>query len=150
MSEQVTPVRASLYEQDETAWLEQTASLVAQRRFGEIDQDHLSEYLSDMARRDKREVFSRLVTLLAHLLKWEYQPEHQSNSWRGTILEQRRELEQLFESGSLRRYASEVLSKAYQEAIQQAAADTGLAHETFPAECPSALEELLARGDRAF
>jgi hypothetical protein len=144
MTEQVAPGLASLYEQDETAWLEQTARLVAQRRFGEIDHDHLSEYLWDMARRDKREVFSRLVTLLTHLLKWEYQPEHRSNSWRGTILEQRRELRQLLESGSLRRHAGEVLARAYQEAIQQAAAETGLASETFPAECAASLDELLA------
>src|SRR5712691_3629821 len=108
MIEQVTSTPASLFEQDETAWLEQTASLVAQGRFGEVDHDHLSEYLTDMARRDKREVFSRLVTLLAHLLKWEHQPENRSNSWRGTILEQRRELRLLLESGSLRRHAAEL------------------------------------------
>jgi hypothetical protein len=149
MNEQTAPALASLYEQDETAWLEQTANLVAQRRFGEIDHEHLSEYLSDMARRDKREVFSRLVTLLTHLLKWEYQPEQRSNSWRGTILEQRRELRQLLESGSLRRHAGEVLGKAYQEAIQQAAVETGLTGATFPAECPSSLDELLAPGEGA-
>ena len=38
------------------------------------------------ARRDRREVFSRLVTLLAHLLKREYQPDHRSRSWLATIL----------------------------------------------------------------
>jgi hypothetical protein len=149
MTEQVASVLASLYEQDETAWLEQTASLVAQRRWDEMDCAHLSEYLSDMARRDKREVFSRLVTLLTHLLKWEYQPEQRSNSWRGTILEQRRELRQLLESGSLRRHAEEVLGKAYQEAIQQAAAETGLARETFPAEYLASLEDCLAPGEGA-
>src|SRR5262249_2061358 len=95
------------------------------------------------------EVFSRLVTLLAHLLKWEYQPEHRSNSWRGTMLEQQRELRQLFESGSLRRHAEQVLEKAYQEAVQQAAAETGLADETFPAERRWSLDELLAQGKGA-
>src|SRR5262245_11736870 len=84
-----------LYEQDETAWLEAMARLAAQRRVQEMDLAHLSEYLTDMARRDRREVFSRLVTLLTHLLKWEHQPEGRSGSWRGTIREQRRELRQL-------------------------------------------------------
>ncbi len=143
MSEQITSAPPSLYEQDETAWLEQTADLVAQRRFDEIDRQHLWEYLSDMARRDKREVFSRLVSLLAHLLKWEYQPEQRSNSWRGTILEQRRELRQLLESGTLRRHAGEVLPRAYQEAVEQAAAETGLAEGTFPPEQSLSLEETL-------
>lgn len=147
MIEQTTSMPASLFEQDETAWLEQTANLVSQRRFGEIDHGQLSEYLTDMARRDKREVFSRLVTLLAHLLKWEHQPENRSNSWRGTILEQRRELRLLLESGSLRRHAAEVLGKAYQDAVEQAAVETGLAGETFPAECPASLDELLTPGE---
>src|SRR5438132_13323471 len=92
MIEQLALPPASLYEQDETAWLEQTASLVAQRRFGEIDHAQLSEYLSDMARRDKREVFSRLVTLLAHLLKWDYQEGQRSKSWRWSVSGPRREV----------------------------------------------------------
>ena len=69
--------------------------LGGQRGRAEMDYQNLSEYLADMARRDRREVFSRLVVLLSHLLKWEHQPEKRSGSWRGTILEQRRELRQL-------------------------------------------------------
>ena len=49
-----------LYEQDETAWLEAMAELVAQRRYAELDHLHLSEFLADQAKRDRREVFSRL------------------------------------------------------------------------------------------
>ena len=95
----------SLYHEDETAWLEVMAQLVAERRFGEFDCEHLSEYLSDMARRDRREVYSRMVVLLTHLLKWDFQPERRSGSWRGTILAQRRELRLLLESGVLRNHA---------------------------------------------
>src|SRR3954463_11425889 len=84
-----------LYERDETAWLETMANLAAQRRLGEMDYAHLSEYLTEMAKRDRREVFSRLVVLLSHLLKWEQQPQNRTGSWRGTIREQRRELKQL-------------------------------------------------------
>src|SRR5579864_3548088 len=89
-----------LFERDETAWLEIMAQLAAQGRYTEMDHANLSEYLSDMAKRDRREVFSRLVTLLMHLLKWEHQPDHRSGSWQGTILEQRRELRKLLESGT--------------------------------------------------
>jgi len=149
MRESTGPPTSCLYEQDETAWLEQTASLVAQRRFDEIDYEHLSEYLSDMARRDKREAFSRLATLISHLLKWEHQPEKRSNSWRGTIVLQRRELRHLFESGTLRRYAGEILVQAYREAIEQAAAETGLAEAVFPADCSMSLEEVLGQASGA-
>jgi hypothetical protein len=137
------PPLADLYEADETAWLEEMSRLVAERRFADLDAEHLSEYLCDMAKRDKREVLSRLTVLLAHLLKWEHQPEQRSNSWRGTILTQRHELEDLLESGTLRRYAGEVLPKAYRNAGRQAAVETGLPDDRFPAECPFSLERVL-------
>ena len=57
-----------LYEADETAWLDAMARIVAEGRFEEMDHVHLAEYLSDMAKRDRREVNSRLAQLLAHLL----------------------------------------------------------------------------------
>jgi Domain of unknown function DUF29 len=133
-----------LYEQDETAWLEAMSVLAASGRFGEMDFRHLSEYLADMAKRDRREVFSRLVVLLSHLLKWEQQPERRSGSWRGTIREQRRELRQLVESGTLRNHAEGVLADAYAEARRQAADETELSLDVFPAENARSLDELLA------
>lgn len=132
---QTSQTLAALYDADETAWLDQTAELVRGGRFDEIDQATLTEYLTDMAKRDRREVYSRLVVLLAHLLKWEYQPGQRSRSWRGTILEQQRELRQLLESGTLYHHAAAVLAEAYADARKQAAAETGLARAVFPQEC---------------
>ncbi len=124
----------SLYETDETAWLEAMAAMAAAGRYADMDHAHLSEYLTDMARRDRREVFSRLIVLLTHLLKWDCQPDLRSGSWRATIREQRRELRQLLESGTLRRHAVEVLADAYAEARLQAADETGLDVSRFPTE----------------
>jgi uncharacterized protein DUF29 len=133
-----------LFEQDETAWLEIMSHLAAQGRYAEMDCSNLSEYLADMAKRDRREVSSRLVTLLVHLLKWENQPERRSGSWQGTILEQRRELRKLLESGTLHNHALAVLAEAYADARKQAAAETGLSRGTFPVECAWDLDSLLA------
>src|SRR5947207_6198319 len=94
-----------LYEADETAWLETMADLIQHRRLDQLDYPHLQEFLSDMAKRDKREVQSRLATLIAHLLKWSHQPEKRSGSWKATIMEQRQELEDLLESGVLHNHA---------------------------------------------
>jgi hypothetical protein len=132
-----------LFEQDETAWLETMSQLAAEGRFTEIDYTNLSEYLADMAKRDRREVLSRLIALLTHLLKWQYQSDHRSGSWRGTILEQRRELRELLESATLHNHAISILDKAYAGARKQAAAETGLARETFPVECAWDLDTLL-------
>ncbi len=134
----------SSYEADETAWLEEMARLVADHRFNELDTEHLSEFLNDMARRDKREVLSRLVSLLVHLLKWERQPAQRSNSWQATIANQRGELNDLLESATLRKHAREVLDKAYERAVKQAALETGLEIGSFPNECPFTLESALA------
>ena len=145
MIEQATAPLASLYEQDETAWLEQTANLLAERRVAEVDLTNLCEYLGDMARREKREVLNRLITLITHLLKWERQPEKRTNSWRGTIRTQRRKLKQLLESGMLHRHAGEVLAEAYHQAVMQAADETGLPCSVFPSESSVSLEEILNR-----
>ncbi len=132
-----------LYKQDETAWLEVMSNLAAEGRFADMDFPNLSEFLSDMANRDRREVPSRLVLLLTHLLKWDHQPDHRSGSWQGTILEQRRELRKVLESGTLYNHAISVLAEAYADARKQAAAETGLPRGTFPAECSWDLESLI-------
>jgi hypothetical protein len=134
---------AELYDEDETAWLEGMSRLISERCFHDLDIKHLSEFLSDMARRDKREVLSRLTTLLTHLLKWEHQPSHRTNSWAATIASQRDEFKDLLESKTLMNHAREVLEKAYARAVNQAALETGLAGETFAGECPLSLDEIL-------
>lgn len=135
---------AALYLRDETAWLDATAELLRTGRVSEIDTPTLVEYLTDMATRDRREVKSRLVVLLTHLLKWQYQPAKRSRSWHNTIVEQRQELEDNLESGSLRAHADQVLGAAYRNARERAAGETELPLATFPADCPYTVEQLLA------
>lgn len=135
---------AALYEADETAWLDATADLVRGGHLDQIDLDTLAEYLSDMARRDRREVTSRLGLLIAHLLKWQHQPGHRTGNWRATVEVQRQELAELLDSGVLRNHAAEVLAKAYGNAVRQAAAETGLPEATFPAGCPYSLDDVLS------
>jgi uncharacterized protein DUF29 len=144
-----SPPLAVLFEQDETAWLEAMANLAADGRHAEMDFVNLSEYLADMAKRDRREVASRLVTLLAHLLKWQHQPDRRSGSWEKTILEQRRELRELLESGTLHNHAAAILAKSYAGACKEVAAETGLPRSTFAPECSWDLESLLADEDEA-
>jgi len=133
----------TLYEQDETAWLESMSELIRLGRFEAIDYPNLAEYLTDMAGRDRREVRSRLVMLLMHLLKWAHQPEKRSRSWRTTVLNQQQELRVLAGRGVLRVHANEVLVEAYQDAIDLATSETGLNREVFPSECSYSFDQLL-------
>ena len=135
---------AALYLRDETAWLEAMAELIAAREYSELDYDNLREYLTDMAIRDRREVWSRLVVLIAHHLKWEFQPNSRSDSWRRTIKEQRRELTMILESGVLRKHAETVLASAYHAAVEDAADETGLPLSAFPAKSKHSASEWVA------
>lgn len=131
-----------LFEQDETAWLETMAELIRLGRHDELDYANLAEYLTDMARRDRREVESRLTVLILHALKWAHQPEQRSGSWRATIIEQRQELEGLLSRGVLRNHAEAELDDLYVKAVERVVAETGLPVETFPVVCPFTLEQL--------
>ncbi len=139
----------TFYEADETGWLEATAELVRAGRLGEVDTASLAEYLSDMAKRDRKEVVSRLVVLLTHLLKYEYQPERRSGSWRTTIRTQRRELADDVAGGVLRNHALDRLAATYESARLDAADETGLPVETFPADSPWTLDEAVGGPDLA-
>ena len=136
-----------LYERDETAWLEAMSALATQGRFVEMDHPNLSEYLADMAKRDRREVENRLVVLLMHLLKWDRQPERRGGSWRASIMEQRRELRSLLDSGTLYNHAVAVLTESFANARKQAAAETELPLASFPTECPWDIDAILADED---
>ncbi len=145
MIAKLTHSLSDLYQADETAWLEAMAELIHEGRASDLDYGHLAEYLEDMARRDRREVKSRLRLLIAHVLKWLYQESMRTPSWRGTINSQRRELEdELLTSGTLRNHAEAILAATYTKAVEDAVEDTGLPAETFPAECPWTLEQLLS------
>lgn len=134
---------ADLYLADETAWLEATAQLIGEGAIAELDLGNLREYLTDMARRDRHEVESRLVQLLMHILKWRYQPEQRCRSWKSSILNQQFELARNASSGVLRAHAEAVLNDVYPEAVARAAVETGLPAETFPAECGFSLDDVL-------
>ncbi len=134
---------SALYGKDETAWLDAMAALAAAERTSEMDFVNLSEYLSSMAKRDFREVKRRLVVLLLHLLKWRCQPGFQSESWLDTIREQRSELNQLLESGTLRNHAVTIYDQAYETARTKAFAETGMSMDTFPEKAIWSLDAVL-------
>ena len=81
---------ATAYEADIIAWSREQARLLRARRFDALDIEHLADEIEDVGKSEQRELESRMAVLVAHLLKWKYQPEHRGNSWRRTIREQRR------------------------------------------------------------
>lgn len=101
-----------------------------------------------MGKQEKQELRNRLGILIGNLLKWEYQSDKRSNSWKATIREQRRRIKELLEENlSLKSYLSEAIISAYQDGIDLAIQETNLPDTTFPAENPYSISQIL---DSAF
>jgi hypothetical protein len=132
------------YESDFYAWVnEQTAQLRA-GQLTTLDVEHIAEELEDLGKGIKRELMSRLTTLLAHLLKWEFQPSKRSTSWEVTIDNQRLDLNDLLdENPSLKSQLEEVIAKAYKRAVGEARKQTLLDKSVFPAYCPYTERQIL-------
>ncbi len=135
---------AGLYDQDFYAWAMKNAELIRQGCWADIDQEHMAEEMESMGRSEWYELVDRLAVLLAHLLKWRYQPERRGNSWRLTIKEQRRRVQlRLKKSPSLQYEIGETLFEAYESAVLQAAKEMKVAESLFPPTCPFTLEQVL-------
>ena len=134
----------TLYETDFTSWVDEQINLLNQSRFTEIDISHLIEELKDMSKKYEHELISRFIILIAHLLKWQYQPVMQSNSWLSSIIEQRAQIEYLLEdSPSLQNKIPDSIGKAYAKALKIAVKETGLALSIFPKSCVYTPQQLL-------
>ncbi|HEY3621840.1 MAG TPA: DUF29 domain-containing protein [Roseiarcus sp.] len=80
------------YDKDVILWSEKQARLLRAGRFAELDVEHLADEIEDVGKSEKREFASRMAVLLAHLLKWSRQPKMRTNSWRLTIVDQRKRI----------------------------------------------------------
>ncbi|MGL5034051.1 MAG: DUF29 domain-containing protein [Microcystaceae cyanobacterium] len=136
-----------LYETDFNKWIEETAQNLKDGDFQSLDLTNLIEEIESMGSNNKREIKSRLIVLLMHLLKCKYQPKKQTKSWVSTINSQRNEIELVLEdSPSLRPYLTVQIADCYQKARLDAATETKLPLKTFPLECPFTQEQILTAG----
>ncbi|MCB0185809.1 MAG: DUF29 domain-containing protein [Caldilineaceae bacterium] len=135
---------AIVYETDFYAWTQQQVNLLRSEAFEEVDVPNLIEELEGMARRERRELISRLTVLLGHLLEWQVQSELRSRSWQSTIRSQRLELNLLLDdSPSLRATLDEFVTNAYPYALNATIKETGLILPRFFESCPYTLDEIL-------
>lgn len=114
-----------LYARDFVAWCENTVTKLKVRQFDAIDVDNLIEEIESLAKRDRRELESRLDVLLNHLLKRCYisTPENY-RGWELTIRQQRKELQRLLkQSPSLQNYLSEIFDEVWNVALTEVRED---------------------------
>lgn len=139
-------MKNNIYRKDFVAWADEQALLLEQQRWEELDLAHLVEEVKDLGNRHRDALESQLARLLMHLLKWNYQPDKRSNSWKSTIREARKQIERLIKKHPvLRVHLESCLEECYQDAREDASDETGLEISTFPRECPFSLEQLKNR-----
>jgi hypothetical protein len=139
---------SELYEADIVLWSERQGELLRRRAAGELVNDaeldwpNIAEEIESMGRAEQDQLTNRLSILLAHLLKWRFQPDRRGNSWRLTILEQRRRAARIVSRNpSLRPRLDEIVAESYGDAVLIAARETELSEKTFPPVCPWTFEE---------
>jgi hypothetical protein len=117
------------YETDIVAWAGEQAALLRAGMLTAIDAANIAEEIEDVGRSQQHALGSHLTVLLAHLLKWHFQPGFRSHSWENTIREQRRAVaRQLRKAPSLQHLFDdeEWLESVWCAAIDAASNETGL------------------------
>jgi len=136
----------TLYDQDFYKWTQESARLLREGRFSDLDIENLVEEVESMGRSEKREFISRLAVLIAHLLKWGYQPGKRSRSWASTIVEQRSEVADVLEDNpSFKSTLDDMILRAYKKAVIKVESETGLDEKAFPEACPYSFEQIMDR-----
>ena len=141
-------VEESLYDSDFFTWTRRVAESIRSGRLSDEDREHVAEEIADMGKRDRRELRSRMIVLVMHLMKWSVQRNRRSKStWRSTIDEQRDQINSLLaDSPSLRVSLVRELPILYSKACFRAADETGINPTEFIR--PSAFEGKVAHIDR--
>lgn len=138
--------KAALYEQDFLLWTQQQVEYLKKGCWGDLDVDHLVEELEALGRSEQKELGSYLQVLLMHLLKCRYQPDRRTKSWDATLSNCRDKIQDCLEDApSLQRFLQDPgwVQKHYRRARRDAAKETHKPIETFPAECPFAVQQAL-------
>jgi len=131
------------YAKDYYSWALEQAALLRQRRFDEIDLEHLASEIEDMGKSEQRALESILETLLMHLLKWQYQPYYVGRrGWELTVIEQRKRLlRHLRNNPGLKPKLPEAIAEAYDLARLGTERETGIPTARFPEACPWGYEQ---------
>ena len=116
-----------LYDEDFLLWSQQQAAALRAAAQGgsnqPLDWENLAEEIEDLGKSSRRELRSRLLVVLEHLLKLEYSPAVDPRAgWRETIGRERSNIEDLLEdSPSLRSELVDMIAKAGPRAARLAA-----------------------------
>lgn len=132
------------YAVDFFAWSkDQAQALRASKPVG-IDVIHIAEEIDSMGKSERRSLRNQIKRLLAHLIKWQYQPHRKGASWETSIANARDEIEQILaDSPSLQRQVEDIVSDLYPTAARTAAREMKIDSAKLPSVSPYTAEQIL-------
>ena len=140
--------RVSLYEADVYSWAIEQAGLIRAGRLDGADLANIAEEIEALGNEQAAKLTLAYRLAAMHLPKLIHQPEKATESWRATIREQRRRIEDTIDDNpGLKPRRMALFAKSYARARREAEDETGLPIETFPVEPPFIREQV---EDRAF
>lgn len=135
------------YEKDVVAWAREQAALLRAGKLAAIDIEHIAEEIEDVGKTEQREFASRMSILLAHLVKWQCQPERRGSSWTNIIRTQRQSIgRRLRRTPSLRPMLDdeEWIAEMWDDASEKAANEMRVAIPELPLLCPWPMTRVLS------
>ena len=106
----------------------------------------VAEEIEVVRKSERRELASRMAVLLAHRLKWRYQPDRQGSSWQRTIKEQGRAIAaHIRETPSLKSSLEDAnwFEGVWADAVAKVSDEAGL--DLFLEDCPWTVKQILGR-----
>jgi DNA-binding PucR family transcriptional regulator len=142
-----------LYEDDFYAWTRDQAAalrrLAEQRWNGPLDLEHLAEAVEELGMQARNAVRSQIERVIEHLLKLEHSPAAEPRAgWMNSVDDARARTEDAM-TPTIRRETEPLLSMLYRRARRRVARDLVAQGEkeaarALPADCPYALDDLIA------
>jgi predicted DNA-binding ribbon-helix-helix protein len=134
------------HDNDLYSWAVEQAALLRAGRIAEADALAIAEELDDVGHEQYDKLESALRVILLHLLKWDFQPERRSRSWRASIAVQRKHVEKILRKNpGLKPLVEEAIVEAYATARIEAGAQTSLPDETFAPDCTYSFATIMER-----
>ncbi len=132
-----------LYETDFYQWTVEQSQFLALGKLQGLDLENLFEEIESLGKQQQQELENRLAVLLGHLLKWDFQPDIRTRSWRATIKEQRLRIQLLLKkSPSLKSYLVTAVEVGYYLGVVLVEKETPFDAKDLPAECPYTIAQI--------
>jgi hypothetical protein len=134
----------TLYEIDDSLWLEETIELLKAKNFEALDLENLIEELEDLGNEKKFRVAGFLQQIIRHCLLlqfWTRERDYNQAHWQAELVNFQYQLKRYLTT-NLRKYLEQEFEQIYFESVQYVRKKTDNKVK-FPDICPYSLAELL-------